>query len=91
MASRLHVCVQQRYAPNPHCCANHGSVSLKNILQQKIQASEAAIEVVASGCMGMCLSGPNLRAEPQGKAWNRVTEEMLDGIVEYLVQADANT
>lgn len=89
MPLKLHVCVQQRYAPNPLCCANKGSRALKESLAERVRASGIPVEIAESGCMGMCQSGPNLRLEPYGKVWSKVTPAGVDEIIEFLAQAGA--
>lgn len=84
MPPKLYVCIQQRYAPNPACCANKGSLPLKKLLEEKVKANGLQVEVAASGCMGLCQSGPNLRLEPQGKVWNRATAEMADEVINFM-------
>jgi len=84
---KLLVCVQQRYAPNPVCCANHGSQTLRQVLQSKLEAAGLLVEIAESGCLGMCGMGPNLKHESTGRIWNRVTYEMLDEVVQFLVRS----
>lgn len=88
---RLLICVQQRYAPNPVCCANQGSQELKQVLANRLERAGLAIEIAGSGCLGMCGMGPNLKLEPTGKVWNRVTPETLDEVMQFLVQHKHST
>lgn len=82
---KILVCIQQRHAPNPVCCANHGSRALVERLQQQLARSPCAaqVSVVASGCMGMCLLGPNVKLMPDGKVWNAVRDDQVDEILAH--------
>ena len=84
MQRQILICTQQRYAPNPVCCANHGSLALKHHLEQELVKMTLEVEVVASGCMGMCLKGPNLKLMPDGKVWNAAGVEQVAEIINIL-------
>ncbi|HZV61189.1 MAG TPA: (2Fe-2S) ferredoxin domain-containing protein [Methylophilaceae bacterium] len=90
-APRLLICMQQRYAPNPVCCANHGSKELKQALGNRLEQAGLAVEITESGCLGMCGMGPNLKLEPTGKVWNRVAHDMLDEVVQFLMRHEHST
>lgn len=81
MSRQIVICVQRRYQPNPVCCANHGSRELVPLLKQSIATQGLDVEVVTSGCMGMCQQGPNLRVMPGGRLWQRVWPEQVSEIV----------
>lgn len=81
MNRKLIVCVQQRYAPNPVCCTNNGSRELLPLLQEAIDQLNVAVELETSGCMGMCLHGPNLKLMPDGRVWNGVKKTEVIEIV----------
>lgn len=80
----LLVCVQQRYAPNPVCCTNNGSRELLPLLQEMIAEQGVAVALETSGCMGMCLQGPNLKLLPDGRVWNAVQKTDVAEIVRQI-------
>ncbi|WP_047540207.1 (2Fe-2S) ferredoxin domain-containing protein [Methylotenera versatilis] len=82
----LLVCMQKRYAPNPECCANNGSLEILMELQQKSKLMNVDIHVMKSSCMMMCEIGPNIRLTTNGKVWNKVTSQMIEVILEECKQ-----
>jgi (2Fe-2S) ferredoxin len=78
---KLVVCIQQRYAPNPVCCTNNGSRELLPLLQQAISELKVDVELETSGCLGMCLQGPNFKLFPEGQVWNGVKKTDVAEIV----------
>lgn len=86
MSRQIVICVQQRYAPNPTSCAHHGSLRVLGAMRKAIAESGVSLELVTSGCMGMCLKGPNIKLLPDGVVWNGVGEEQVADIIEYTNQ-----
>jgi (2Fe-2S) ferredoxin len=84
MQRQILICTQQRYAPNPVCCANQGGIELKRHVEHEVKRMALDLEVLSSGCMGMCLQGPNLKLMPDGKVWNAVRLEQAVEIVNIL-------
>jgi NADH:ubiquinone oxidoreductase subunit E len=78
------ICMQQRYAPNPVCCFNHGSMELLELLQAELSDANAHVDVVTSGCMGMCHHGPNMKLLPDGEVWNRAGHEQVLEVINRL-------
>lgn len=78
---RIVICTQQRYAPNPTCCAGHGSLQLLSMFAQVIEEQGLDIELATSGCMGMCRQGPNLKLMPAGLVWNGVDASQVKEIL----------
>jgi NADH:ubiquinone oxidoreductase subunit E len=82
----LFVCTQKRYAPNPECCANNGSLEILMELKQKSRLMNMQLQIVESRCMLMCEIGPNIRFTTTGKIWNKVTSQMIGDILEQCKQ-----
>lgn len=78
---QLQVCTQQRYAPNPDCCANKDSNSLLESLRQEILRSDVDVEVVATKCLLRCDDGPNIKLIPCNKIWSHVTTDLIPSII----------
>lgn len=86
MPRQILICIQQRYAPNPTSCAYHGSLRVLDAMRKAVDSSGAPLEVVTSGCMGMCLKGPNVKLLPDGMVWNGVGEDGVADIIKYTNQ-----
>ena len=87
MGKQLLVCVQQRHAPNPTSCANSGSLALAETLARMLAERQAPVALVRTGCMGMCLKGPNVKLVPQGLVWNGVQASQATEILEAACDA----
>lgn len=78
---RLEVCTQMRYAPNPLSCANSGSHHILRALEEAVSTNNFSVDVVATKCLLMCEEGPNVRLQPKGIVWNRVSINALNEII----------
>ncbi len=78
---QLQVCTQQRYAPNPNCCANKGSHALLESLRQEALKNNVDVEVVAIRCLLHCDDGPNIKLIPSNKIWNHVSTDLIPSII----------
>ena len=84
MNRQIVICMQQRYAPNPLCCSNHGSADLLAMVSEAIESSGVQVAVVTSGCMGMCQHGPNMKLMPDGLVWNHAGSEQVMEVMNIL-------
>ena len=48
---------------------------------------QAPVALVRTGCMGMCLKGPNVKLAPQGLVWNGVQAAQATDILEAACDA----
>lgn len=85
MKRQIIICMQQRYAPNPVCCVNHGSQALKGLIEDELERHALQVEVVVSGCMGMCLKGPNIKLMPEGRVWNAAGASQVNEMMDLLI------
>lgn len=79
---QLQVCMQQRYAPNPNCCANKGSNALLEGLRQDALRNNVDIEIVATRCLLRCDDGPNIKLIPSNKIWSHASTESIPSIIQ---------
>lgn len=77
---QLLICTQKRYAPNPLCCANSGSESLLIELKKAAAENSVNIDILETKSMLPCKEGPNVRLNPIGKFWNRVSIHTIPDI-----------
>ena len=78
----LHVCIQQRFGPNPECCSNKGSLKLLEALKAEVSNHRLNVDVVSSNCLLECEDGPNIRLLPTNRMWNRVSKDKFIEIIE---------
>lgn len=78
---RILVCTQKRYAPNPICCANSGSVELLASIKATVAENNLNIEIKETKCMLLCEEGPNVRLNPKGKIWNHASHQTIPDII----------
>lgn len=79
--SKLLVCTQMRYAPNPQSCANSGSNVILRALEDAVAANKLNIEVVPTRCLLRCDEGPNVQLSPEGVRWSRVSLNSVNEII----------
>lgn len=87
---QLHVCTQQRYAPNPNCCANKGSNALIEGLRQEALNNNMDVEIVATKCLLRCDDGPNIKLIPSNKIWSHVSAESIPRIIQECKKTSIN-
>ncbi len=65
-------------------CTSSGSVKLRQKLAEELkrQGLEDEVEVVQTGCFGLCALGPIMIVYPDGTFYNSVTEDEIPEIVE---------
>ncbi|MDQ0288080.1 NADH-quinone oxidoreductase subunit NuoF [Oligosphaera ethanolica] len=70
-------------------CISSGCESVRDALLREIKANglESEIEVITTGCMGMCEIGPMMVVSPEGIFYQKVKpEDMADVVREHLVK-----
>lgn len=80
--TQLQVCTQQRYAPNPNCCANKGSIALIEALRQEAFKYNVDLDVVATRCLLRCDDGPNIKLTSSNIIWSHVSVDSIPSIIE---------
>ncbi|WP_313756880.1 NADH-quinone oxidoreductase subunit NuoF [Tissierella sp.] len=65
-------------------CHSGGGDKIKNLIEEKINEKGLGeeIQVVLTGCFGLCESGPNIVVYPEGVFYSHVTLEDVEEIVE---------
>lgn len=83
---QLHICTRG------DTCPARGSCELAVKLKQTVESLGLGdrVQVCEEGCMGLCSSGPNIIATPQGKQHHEVTESDLVQIVQDAVASEDN-
>jgi len=79
----LFFCTNQR-EPGAACCANHGSVRVREYAKQKIKELKLAgggVRVNTAGCLDRCELGPVLVVYPEGTWYTYVDETDIDEII----------
>jgi NADH:ubiquinone oxidoreductase subunit F (NADH-binding)/(2Fe-2S) ferredoxin len=64
-------------------CLATGSLKVIDTLQEEARSRGIDLEIVKTGCQGMCQRGPNLRIEPHNIYYQRVTPEHARWLVTY--------
>ncbi|HSQ75359.1 MAG TPA: NADH-quinone oxidoreductase subunit L, partial [Bacteroidota bacterium] len=70
-------------------CVSCGSLNIRDMLKKALQEKGLAdtVEVVGTGCMGLCGEGPLVKVLPEGTLYQRVDDAAARRIVdEHLVQ-----
>ncbi|MFZ3138950.1 MAG: NADH-ubiquinone oxidoreductase-F iron-sulfur binding region domain-containing protein [Thermodesulfovibrionales bacterium] len=62
-------------------CSVLGSHKIIKVLEEDISKSGMDIEVVKTGCQGLCQSGPVMKVEPHGYFYQRVKQKYVKDIV----------
>ncbi|MEW6163271.1 MAG: NAD(P)H-dependent oxidoreductase subunit E, partial [Nitrospirota bacterium] len=62
-------------------CSALGSQKVVEALQEKAPKSGPEIEVVKTGCQGLCQRGPLVKAEPYGYFYQKVGPEKVEEII----------
>jgi len=66
------------------CRANH-SLKLVDKLKKEAQRTETDVEIITTGCQGLCQKGPVMTVEPQGYFYHRVQPERVEDIISRTV------
>lgn len=62
-------------------CSAQGSRKIVSEFEEQSASKGMGIEVVKTGCQGLCEKGPVLRTEPSGFFYQRVTHDRVDEII----------
>jgi (2Fe-2S) ferredoxin len=76
------VCTNDR-AGERKTCADDNSLLVKDALKSAVDAKgwKGKVRVSASGCLGLCSTGPNVMIYPQKVWFSRVTPDDVESIV----------
>lgn len=64
-------------------CIASGSLKVIDSIEQDAKQKGLDIEIVRTGCQGMCQNGPNLKMEPDGYYYQRVKPEQAASLLSY--------
>jgi (2Fe-2S) ferredoxin len=67
------------------CRANH-SLKVVDKLRKEAKRTETDVEIVTTGCQGLCQKGPVMTVEPQGYFYHRVGPENVADIISRTVE-----
>lgn len=64
-------------------CTATGSQKVIHALEDDAQKRGIELEIVKTGCQGMCQNGPVMKAEPQGIFYQKVKPEQSSSLISY--------
>lgn len=64
-------------------CRATGSLKVLDALKAEIQKQNEDVEIVTTGCQGLCQKGPLMKVEPQGYFYQRVSPAHAPKIASY--------
>lgn len=64
-------------------CTATGSQRVIHALEDDAQKRGIELEIVKTGCQGMCQNGPVMKAEPQGIFYQKVKPEQSSSLISY--------
>lgn len=64
-------------------CVASGSLKVIDGLEKDSMQKGLDLEIVKTGCQGMCQNGPNLKMEPDGYYYQRVRPEQASSLLSY--------
>ncbi|HEX8947665.1 MAG TPA: NADH-ubiquinone oxidoreductase-F iron-sulfur binding region domain-containing protein [Dissulfurispiraceae bacterium] len=67
-------------------CTASGSQKVIKALEQNAAEKGIDIEIIKTGCQGMCQKGPVMKAEPDGIFYQRVKPEQTSALLSYTYQ-----
>jgi len=62
-------------------CSASGSRDVVKVLEEEIAKNGLDIEVVKTGCQGICQKGPVMKVEPHGYFYQKVRKENVRGVI----------
>ncbi len=68
-------------------CRATGSLKVLDALKTEMQKRSEDVDIVTTGCQGLCQKGPLMKVEPHGYFYQRVTTAHAPKIVEYTLSA----
>ena len=69
------------------CRANH-SLKVVEELKKESQGSGVEVEIITTGCQGLCQKGPVMVIEPQGYFYHKVQSERAEDIISRTVKGE---
>jgi NADH:ubiquinone oxidoreductase subunit F (NADH-binding)/NAD-dependent dihydropyrimidine dehydrogenase PreA subunit/(2Fe-2S) ferredoxin len=69
------------------CRANH-SLKIVEELKKESQGSGVEVEIITTGCQGLCQKGPVMLIEPQGYFYHKVQSERAEDIISRTVKGE---
>jgi NADH-quinone oxidoreductase subunit F/NADP-reducing hydrogenase subunit HndC len=65
-------------------CASSNSAKIKERFEEKVKEMDLhkEVQVISTGCFGLCEEGPIVVVYPEGAFYNRMTVEKVDKIVD---------
>ena len=81
--AKKHVCRYRVHVCGGTGCTSSGSLRIIEKLEQEIKANglEEDVEIVKTGCFGLCALGPIMIVHPEGSFYSMVKEEDIPEIV----------
>jgi bidirectional [NiFe] hydrogenase diaphorase subunit len=72
-------------------CVSCGSINVRDMLKKALQEKNLtdSVEVIGTGCMGLCGEGPLVKVLPEGTLYQRVDEAVARRIVDEHIAATA--
>jgi NADH:ubiquinone oxidoreductase subunit F (NADH-binding)/(2Fe-2S) ferredoxin/NAD-dependent dihydropyrimidine dehydrogenase PreA subunit len=64
-----------------------GSLKVLDVLEAEIKRCREDIEIITTGCQGLCQKGPLMKIEPYGYFYQRIGTSYVPKIVEYTLSA----
>jgi NADH-quinone oxidoreductase subunit F/NADP-reducing hydrogenase subunit HndC len=68
-------------------CTASGSGDIVKILDEEIAGHELDLEVIKTGCQGICQKGPVMKVEPHGYFYQKVNKNSVRGIIPITYKA----
>ncbi len=62
-------------------CRANNSLKLLDKLEKASQTIDSEVEIIATGCQGLCQKGPVMVVEPQGYFYHKVKPERAEEII----------
>ncbi|MBM4128957.1 MAG: NADH-quinone oxidoreductase subunit F, partial [Nitrospira sp.] len=62
-------------------CTASGSRDVVRLLEEEVSKNGLDIEVVKTGCQGLCQRGPLMKVEPHGYFYQKLRQDNVSGII----------
>jgi NADH-quinone oxidoreductase subunit F/NADP-reducing hydrogenase subunit HndC len=62
-------------------CSASGSGDVVRVLEEEIEKHGLDLEIVKTGCQGICQKGPVMKVEPHGYFYQKVNRENVKGVI----------
>ncbi len=69
-------------------CRANQSLKLVNRLQKESQSDDSDVEIISTGCQGLCQLGPVVTVEPQGYFYHKVKPERAREVISRTIKGD---